>query len=179
MSAVEVNGKRFVPYLPEAELQARVAQLADRLNRELADKDPVFLAVLNGAFMFAADIFRRMTIPCEISFVKLASYSGMRSSGSIRELIGLNEGLRGRHVVVIEDIVDTGNTLVALMAALEAREPAAIEICTLLSKPTAHQHPMHLHYVAMEVPEHFFLGYGLDYDGHGRNLPTLYHLAEG
>lgn len=176
MSSVIVNGKGFVPYLPMASLQQKVAEIAARLNRDLADKDPVFLSVLNGSFMFAADLFRQMTIPCEISFVKLASYSGMRSTGSMKELIGLNENLRGRHVVVIEDIVDTGNTIVALQAALESREPASVQICTLLCKPTALQHELQLDYVAFEVPEHFFLGYGLDYDGHGRNLPTLYHL---
>lgn len=178
MTSVIVNGKRFVPYLSEEALAEKVAEIAAQLNRDLADKDPVFLGVLNGSFMFVADLFRRITIPCEISFVKLASYSGMRSTGSMKELIGLNENLRGRHVVVVEDIVDTGNTIVALQAALESREPASVQICTLLCKPTALQHTLHLDYVALEVPEHFFLGYGLDFDGHGRNLPTLYHLQE-
>jgi hypoxanthine phosphoribosyltransferase len=178
MKSVMVNGKRFVPYISEEALAEKVAETATQLNQDLADKDPVFLGVLNGSFMFVADLFRRITIPCEISFVKLASYSGMRSTGSMKELIGLNENLRGRHVVVVEDIVDTGNTIVALQAALESREPASVQICTLLCKPTALQHELQLDYVALEVPEHFFLGYGLDFDGHGRNLPTLYHLQE-
>jgi hypoxanthine phosphoribosyltransferase len=178
MKSVIVNGKRFVPYISEETLAEKVAEIAAQLNQDFADKDPVFLGVLNGSFMFVADLFRRITIPCEISFVKLASYSGMRSTGSMKELIGLNENLRGRHVVVVEDIVDTGNTIVALQAALESREPASVQVCTLLCKPTALQHELLLDYVALEVPEHFFLGYGLDYDGHGRNLPTLYHLVE-
>lgn len=178
MTPVIVNGKRFVPFLSEEALIEKVAEVAARLNRDFDGKDPVFLGVLNGSFMFVADLFRRITIPCEISFVKLASYSGMRSTGSMKELIGLNENLRGRHVVVVEDIVDTGNTIVALQAALASREPASVQICTLLCKPSALQHTLQLDYVALEVPEHFFLGYGLDFDGHGRNLPTLYHLQE-
>lgn len=178
MTPVIVHGKRFVPFLSEEALTEKVAEVAARLNRDFDGKDPVFLGVLNGSFMFVADLFRRITIPCEISFVKLASYSGMRSTGSMKELIGLNENLRGRHVVVVEDIVDTGNTIVALQAALASREPASVQICTLLCKPTALQHTLQLDYVALEVPEHFFLGYGLDFDGHGRNLPTLYHLQE-
>ena len=178
MTPVIVNGKRFVPFLSEEALAEKVAEVAARLNRDFDGKDPVFLGVLNGSFMFVADLFRRITIPCEISFVKLASYSGMRSTGSTKELIGLNENLRGRHVVVVEDIVDTGNTIVALQAALASREPASVQICTLLCKPSALQHTLQLDYVALEVPEHFFLGYGLDFDGHGRNLPTLYHLQE-
>lgn len=178
MTPVIVNGKHFVPFLSEEALAEKVAEIAARLNRDFDGKDPVFLGVLNGSFMFVADLFRRITIPCEISFVKLASYSGMRSTGSMKELIGLNENLRGRHVVVVEDIVDTGNTIVALQAALASREPASVQICTLLCKPSALQHTLQLDYVALEVPEHFFLGYGLDFDGHGRNLPTLYHLQE-
>lgn len=178
MTPVIVNGKRFVPFLSEEALAEKVAEVAARLNRDFDGKDPVFLGVLNGSFMFVADLFRRITIPCEISFVKLASYSGMRSTGSTKELIGLNENLRGRHVVVVEDIVDTGNTIVALQAALASREPASVQICTLLCKASALQHALQLDYVALEVPEHFFLGYGLDFDGHGRNLPTLYHLQE-
>jgi hypoxanthine phosphoribosyltransferase len=176
MKVVEVHGKRFVPYLSEEALAEKVQLLARQLNEDYAGKNPIFLGVLNGAFMFVADLFRQLHIPCEISFVKLASYSGMRSSGSMKELIGLNENLQGRHVVVVEDIVDTGNTLVALQAALAVREPASVEVCTLLCKPTALLHALQLKYVALEVPEHFFLGYGLDYDGHGRNLPTLYRL---
>lgn len=178
MSRVIVNGKCFVPFLSEEALAGKVAEIAARLNRDFAGKDPVFLGVLNGSFMFAADLFRRMTIPCEISFIKLASYSGMHSTGSLKELIGLNENLRGRHVVVIEDIVDTGNTIVALQAGLEGQAPASVHICTLLCKPTALQHQLQLDYVALEVPDFFFLGYGLDFDGHGRNLPTLYHLQQ-
>ncbi|MFN3530051.1 MAG: phosphoribosyltransferase [Bacteroidia bacterium] len=179
MSSVIVNGKHFVPYLSEAALAEKVTGIAQRLNHDFTGKDPVFLAVLNGAFMFVADLFRKINIPCEVSFVKMASYEGMQSTGRMKKLIGLNENLRGRHVVVVEDIVDTGNTMMALLAQLQELEPAGISICTLLCKPTALLHELQLDYVALEVPEHFFLGYGLDYDGHGRNLPTLYHLSEG
>lgn len=178
MTEVIVNNRRFVPYLTEAALQAQVAEMAVRLNRDFAGKDPVFLGVLNGAFMFVADLFRRLTIPCELSFVKLASYQGMASTGAMKELIGLNEQLHNRHVVIVEDIVDTGNTIVALQAALAQLQPASVSVCTLLCKPDALLHKLELAYVVLEVPEHFFLGYGLDYDGHGRNLPTLYHLQD-
>lgn len=179
MNPVVVNGKNFVPYLSEAALAEKVAGIAYRLNRDFSGKDPVFLAVLNGAFMFVADLFRKIDIPCELSFVKLASYEGMQSTGHMKKLIGLNESLHGRHIVVVEDIVDTGNTIMALLAQLQELEPASIHICTLLCKPTALLHDLQLDYVALEVPEHFFLGYGLDYDGHGRNLPTLFHLSGG
>lgn len=178
MTEVHVNNRRFVAYLSEATLQEQVAGMAERLNRDFAGKDPVFLGVLNGAFMFVADLFRRLTIPCEVSFVKLASYAGMASTGGMKELIGLNERLHDRHVVIVEDIVDTGNTIVALQAALAKLGPASVAVCTLLCKPDALVHELKLDYVVLEVPEHFFLGYGLDYDGHGRNLPTLYHLQD-
>lgn len=178
MTEVLVNNRRFVPYLTEAALQQKVASMAERLNQDFAGKDPVFLGVLNGSFMFVADLFRRLTIPCEVSFVKLASYQGMASTGQMKELIGLNEQLQGRHVVIVEDIIDTGNTIVALQVALNKLEPASVAVCTLLCKPDALVHALTLDYVVLEVPEHFFLGYGLDYDGHGRNLPTLYHLQD-
>ncbi len=176
---VYVHGKTFVPFLDVATIDARLAVLGEQLDRDFDGRDPLFLAVLNGSFMFASDLLKKVTIPCEISFVKLASYSGMQSSGAVTSLIGLSESLKNRHVVVLEDIVDTGNTMVKLLPAIEALNPASVSLCTFLLKRDALQHAIEPEYIAFEVPEIFFLGYGLDYDGRGRNLPCLYRLAEG
>lgn len=173
---VFVHGKSFVPYLREAIIQERIQALGREIDRDYDGKDPLFLAVLNGSFMFASDLLKQITIDCEISFVKLASYSGMQSSGQVTSLIGLSESLKGRHVVVLEDIIDTGNTMTKLLPALEALSPATLRICTFLLKREALQHAIEPDYIAFEVPEIFFLGYGLDYDGRGRNLPGLYQL---
>ncbi len=174
---VYVHGKTFVPYLDVDTIDARLSSLGEQLDRDFDGRDPLFLAVLNGSFMFASDLLKKVTIPCEISFVKLASYSGMHSSGAVTSLIGLSENLKDRHVVVLEDIVDTGNTMVKLLPAIEALNPASVSLCTFLLKREALKHSIEPEYVAFEVPEIFFLGYGLDYDGQGRNLPCLYRLA--
>ena len=144
----------------------------------MAGKNPLFLAVLNGSFIFAADLMRYLSIPCEISFVKLASYQGTTSVGKVKELIGINQNLKGRTVVIVEDIVDTGNTMKQMLATLDNYEPESLHICTLLVKPGKLQVPLNIEYPAIEIPNDFIVGYGLDYDQQGRNLRDIYTVVE-
>ncbi len=178
MSIVKVKDKTFRTFIPEAEILQRVKAVADKLNEDMKDKNPLFLAVLNGSFMFAADLMRMITIPCEISFVKLASYQGTTSSGKIKEVIGINEELKGRTVVIVEDIVDTGFTMKRMLDQLGTRDPESLHICTLLVKPGKLQVPLNIEYAAMEIPNDFIVGYGLDYDQQGRNLRDIYTIVE-
>ena len=178
MSIVKINDKTFRTFIPEDQIAERVKAVAERINKDLADKNPLFLAVLNGSFIFAADLMRYITIPCEISFVKLASYQGTTSTGVIKEVIGLNEELAGRTVVILEDIVDTGFTIKRMIETLGTRGPESVHVCTLLLKPGKLQVPLNVEYVAMEIPNDFIVGYGLDYDQQGRNLRDIYTLVE-
>ena len=178
MSIVKIKDKTFRTFIPEDQIAERVKAVAERINKDLADKNPLFLAVLNGSFIFAADLMRNITIPCEISFVKLASYQGTTSSGVIKEVIGLNEELAGRTVVILEDIVDTGFTIKRMIETLGTRGPESVHVCTLLLKPGKLQVPLNVEYVAMEIPNDFIVGYGLDYDQQGRNLRDIYTLVE-
>ncbi|MFZ1236028.1 MAG: hypoxanthine phosphoribosyltransferase [Prevotella sp.] len=178
MSEVTIKDKRFRIFIPEAEILGRVKTVADRMNQDLAGKNPLLLAVLNGSFMFAADLMRYLTIPCEISFVKLASYQGIASTGEIKEVIGLNEDITDRPVVVVEDIIDTGATMKRMLETLGTRRPASIDICTLLLKPGKLKVPLDIKYTAIEIPNDFIVGYGLDYDQQGRNLRDIYTLVE-
>ena len=178
MSIVKIKDKTFRTFIPEDQIAQSVKAVAERINKDLADKNPLFLAVLNGSFIFAADLMRNITIPCEISFVKLASYQGTTSTGVIKEVIGLNEDLAGRTVVILEDIVDTGFTIKRMIETLGTRGPESVHVCTLLLKPGKLQVPLNVEYVAMEIPNDFIVGYGLDYDQQGRNLRDIYTLVE-
>ena len=178
MDIVKIKDKTFKTSIPEAEILKHVKEVADRINRDMADKNPLFLAVLNGSFMFAADLMKLITIPCEISFVKLASYQGIISTGSVREVIGINENLSGRTVVIVEDIVDTGLTMKRMIESIGTRNPASVHICTLLLKPEKLQEELDVEYVAMKIPNDFIVGYGLDYDQQGRNLRDIYTVVE-
>ena len=178
MSIVKIKDKTFRTFIPEEQIAERVKAVAERINQDLADKNPLFLAVLNGSFIFAADLMRNITIPCEISFVKLASYQGTTSTGVIKEVIGLNEDLSGRTVVILEDIVDTGFTIKRMIETLGTRGPESVHVCTLLLKPGKLQVPLNIEYAAMEIPNDFIVGYGLDYDQQGRNLRDIYTLVE-
>lgn len=162
MDEVTIKDKTFKTFIPETEILKRVKAVADKINIDLADKNPLFLAVLNGSFIFAADLMRYITIPCGISFVKLASYQGIASTGVIKEVIGLNEDITDRAVIIIEDIIDTGATMKRMLETLGTRRPASIDICTLLLKPDKLKIPLDIKYVAMEIPNDFILGYGLD-----------------
>ena len=178
MNTIKVKDKEFAVSIPEEKILAEVERLAACLNHDLAGKNPLFLCVLNGSFMFAADLFRRITIPAEISFVKLSSYEGTASTGKVKELVGLAEDITGRTVVVVEDIVDTGHTMKGLLADLVGRGPEAVHVCTLLLKPDKLKVPLDIKYVALEIPNDFIVGYGLDYDGYGRNLRDIYTVVD-
>lgn len=178
MNKITIKDKTFETSMPEAEIKNRVKELAQQMSRDLEGKNPLFLAVLNGAFIFAADLIREMTIPCEISFVKLASYQGTTSTGTIHEVIGINENLSGRTVVIVEDIVESGLTIKRMMEQLGTRNPASVQVCTLFFKPERLKEDLKLDYVAFEIPNDFILGYGLDYDQQGRGLRDLYTLVE-
>jgi hypoxanthine phosphoribosyltransferase len=176
MKEIRILDKNFREMITEEAIRKRIDELAIQLNNDLKDKDVVFLGILNGAFLFAADLFRKLEIPARISFVKLASYEGTKSSGSIKELIGWNEDIKDKTVVVLEDIVDTGHTLERIMAELVMRKASEIRIATALYKPGAYKSKIHLDYIGFEIPNDFVVGYGLDYDGFGRNLPSVYTL---
>lgn len=179
MKKVKIHDKEFELFIPHEKIQAVVQEIADKMNTELADKDPLFLCVLNGSFMFAAELFKRIDfVESEISFVKLASYSGTKTSGEVKQLIGLNENIQDRTVVVLEDIVDTGITINKIQEQLKVLEPKEVLVATLLLKPDALQKEVDLKYVGMEIPNDFIVGYGLDYDGHGRNLLDIYSIVK-
>lgn len=178
MAVVKILDKTFKTSIPEAEIKKHVKEVADRINRDMAGKNPLMLAVLNGSFVFAADLMRMITIPCEISFVKLASYEGTTSSGKITEVLGINEDLNGRTVIIVEDIVDTGLTMKRMIETLGTRNPKSIHICTLLLKPDKLTVDLDIEYAAMQIPNDFIVGYGLDYDQQGRNLPDIYTVVE-
>ena len=178
MDTIQVKDKTFRISIPESKIQERVKVIANKINQEYAGKNPVFLSVLNGSFIFSADLLREMNIPCEICFVKLASYQGVNSSGSIRELIGLNVNITDRHVIIVEDIVDTGLTMAHLLDNLKKQNPSSIDICTLLLKPGKLQVNLDIRYRCFEIPNDFIVGYGLDYDGYGRNTKDIYTLLQ-
>lgn len=178
MDTIKINDRQFAVSIPEEKILNEVERLAAQISHDLEGKNPLFLCVLNGSFMFAADLFRRITIPAEISFVKLASYEGTASTGVIKEVIGLSENIAGRTVVIVEDIVDTGCTMSKLVENLGTRAPEAIHICTLLLKPEKLKVNLDIKYVALEIPNDFIVGYGLDYDGYGRNLRDIYTVKD-
>ena len=178
MGTVKIKDKSFRISIPEAEIKARVKALAQQISKDMGGKTPLLLGVLNGSFIFAADLMREMTIPCEISFVKLASYQGTTSTGKIKEVLGINENLSGRTVVIVEDIVESGQTMKQMIESLGTRNPASVHICTLFFKPDKLREELTLDYVAFRIPDDFIVGYGLDYDGLGRELKDIYTIVE-
>jgi len=179
MSNIKIFDKEFELFIPYEKIRSVVETMADKMNEDLAGKNPLFLCILNGSFMFAAEIFKRITLlDAEISFVKLASYTGTKSSGDIKELIGLNESLKGRTVVVLEDIVDTGITIDNTIKQIKSHQPAEVQVATLLLKPEALVKEVNLDYIGIEIPNDFIVGYGLDYDGRGRNLIDIFKVVE-
>lgn len=178
MGTVKIKDKLFRISIPEAEIKARVKALAQQISKDMEGKTPLLLGVLNGSFIFAADLMREMTIPCEISFVKLASYQGTTSTGKIKEVLGINENLSGRTVVIVEDIVESGQTMKQMVESLGTRNPASVHICTLFFKPDKLREELTLDYVAFRIPDDFIVGYGLDYDGLGRELKDIYTIVE-
>ena len=176
MKEIRILDKRFREYLTERAIQERIEELAKQVNADLTGKEVVFLGILNGAFLFAADLFRRINFPARISFVKLASYEGTSSSGSIKELIGWNEDIKNKTIVIVEDIVDTGNTLERIVDELAIRKATEVKVAAMLFKPAAYTKEIRLDYVGFEIPNDFVVGFGLDYDGFGRNLSSVYSL---
>ncbi|GAB4462047.1 MAG: hypoxanthine phosphoribosyltransferase [Bacteroidales bacterium] len=177
---VTILDKTFGLSISAEQISIAVDNLANRLNHDMKNngKEVVFLGILNGSFMFAADLFRRIDFPCRITFLKLASYSGTQSTGVVKSLIGINENLKNKIVIVLEDIVDSGETLENIICQLRGFEPADIKLVTFLFKPEAYKKDIKLDYVGMEIPNDFIVGYGLDYDGYGRNLPEIYSLIK-
>ncbi len=174
MEVIKIHDKQFSLSIPEEVIQQAVKRVGDEINRDLSATNPLFICVLNGAFMFAGDLMKTVNFPCEITFVKLSSYDGIYTSGSVKEIIGLNESVVDRNVVVVEDIVDTGITMEKIIGSLNAKGAKSIKVATFLQKPEALQRDIQVDYVAMKIPNDFIVGYGLDYDGYGRNLKDIY-----
>lgn len=178
MATIKIKDLSFKPFINEEELQKVIKIVAQKINQEYKGKSPLFLGVLNGSFMFMGDLMKSIDLECLVSFVKLASYEGTESKGSVNQLIGLNESLEGRDVIIVEDIVDTGNTLEKLYQIIEEKNPKSLKIATLLYKPEAYKKEFKIDFVAKEIPNDFVVGYGLDYDGYGRNLSSIYVLNQ-
>lgn len=178
MAAIKVHDKYFVPYLSEKEIQQKVKQLSQQLSKDYEGKKPLFIAILNGSFMFAADLFKYLHIDAEICFIKLASYKGTKSSGQVITAIGLDIDITDRHVIITEDIIDTGKSLHQFLPQIKNQQPASLKIAVLLHKPEATVYPIDIDYCCFAIPDKFVVGYGLDYNGLGRNISSIYQLQE-
>jgi hypoxanthine phosphoribosyltransferase len=176
MNTIQIHDKSFDIFIEEEKILSRVKELAQAISIDFAGTQPLFIAVLNGSFIFAADIMKSISFPCEIQFVKVSSYHGAQSSGKVQQVLGLNQNIKGRKVIIIEDIIDSGLTIDFLRNDLLKQEPESISICSLLLKPKALKVQLDVHYIGFEVENHFLVGYGLDYDGLGRNLRHLYQV---
>ena len=177
MAIITVKDKKFETYLSDEVIQQRIREMAAEINRDYAGTKPLFIAILNGSFMFASDLFKHLDIEAEICFIKLASYKGMKSSGKVVTSIGLEEDLFGKDVIIVEDIVDTGKTLHHFLPKLKHQQPRSLKIATLLHKKEATVFPLNPDYTGFDIPNKFVVGYGLDYDGLGRNLKEIYQLV--
>lgn len=174
MDIVTVKDKQFSLSISAQRIQERVAEVAAQISQDLEGKNPLFLAVLNGSFMYAADLVRNITTPCEVAFVRFSSYEGMESTGKVKEVMGLTDNIEGRTVVVVEDIIDSGLTMQQLLGNLREKNPAEIRVASLLVKPDNLEVELDIAYTCFNIPNDFIVGYGLDYDGFGRNLPAIY-----
>jgi hypoxanthine phosphoribosyltransferase len=177
MSTIKVHDKLFTPFITAGEIEKQVRRVASEINRDYEGKKPLFIAILNGAFIFAADLFKQISPESEICFIKLASYKGVKSTGKVITAIGLDVELYNRDVIILEDIVDTGKTLFQFLPQLEHQHPASLRIAALLHKPSATVHEIKIDYLGLTIPDKFVLGYGLDYDGLGRNIKEIYQLV--
>ena len=175
---VTAHGKTFRPMISAQSIAERVSAIGEQITKDYCDKKPLLLAILNGAYMFAADLSRAVHTDLELTFVKLSSYKGTSTTGKVTTVLGLDTNLRGRHIIIVEDIIDTGKTLHNFLKELEKEEPASVEIAACFHKPTALQHPLSIKYLGFEIPDNFIIGYGLDYDGLGRNLADIYEINE-
>ncbi|WP_128545556.1 hypoxanthine phosphoribosyltransferase [Larkinella soli] len=173
-----IKDKTFVPFITQATLENRITQLAEQINQDYKDREPLLVVVLNGAFIFAAELMKQLTIACRVTFIRVSSYHQTASTGVIREILGLHEPLEGQDLILIEDIVDTGLTLQRVCRQLGDRQPASIAVATLLFKPDALQADLSPDYVGFSIENRFVVGYGLDYDGFGRNTKEVFVLQE-
>ncbi len=178
MEQITVKDKKFRISIPNSKLISAVSEIAEKINNDYRDKNPLFVVVLNGAFIFAADLLKKINLNCELSFVKLSSYSGIKTTNKVKEIIGLVEDVKDRDVIIVEDIIDTGITMETIISELNQKAPASVKIATLLFKPDAFIKNFKIDYICLEIPNSFIVGYGLDYDGYGRNLPDIYTLVE-
>lgn len=178
MKSIKIKDKEFGIFLPEEQIMKSIENVANQINKDLEGEDPLFVCVLNGSFMFAAELMKKVNIPSEITFVRISSYSGTSSTGQLKEVYGLETSIANRTVVIVEDIVDTGRTMDLMLKQFKDQNPKAIKVATLLFKPQALICDVPLDYVAMEIPNDFIVGFGLDYDGYGRNLPDIYKIKE-
>ena len=178
MSEIWVRDKKFSLFLSENEILKGIKKVADDISRDFKEKDPVFVCVLNGAFMFTSDLIKQLDFPCEICFIRLKSYEGTKTEGNVKEIYGFIEDINNRHVVILEDIIDTGHTIYGLLEKLNKKNPASLRVAAMLYKPEALQLAVKPDYVAIEIPNDFIVGYGLDYEGHGRNLRNIYKICE-
>ncbi len=178
MKKVQVQELFFEKFISTEEIEAAVQKVADEINRDYDGKNPLLLAILNGSFIFASDLMRKLTIPCEISFVKFASYDGTLTTSKVKELIGVGEELSGRHIIIVEDIVDTGITMQKLLQDIEEKNPIDVRIACFCFKPDAFEKDFNIDYLGMRIPNDFIVGYGLDYNGYGRNLPDIYKIIK-
>ena len=178
METLQIKDKKFAVSIPETEILEQVRRVAGEINRDFAGREPVFLAVLNGSFVFAADLLREVKLPSQISFIKLASYEGTASSGAVKELVGLNTDIAGRDVIIVEDIIDSGLTMEYLTGLLAQRHPHSVSVCTLLLKPGNLKVNLDIRYKCFSIPNDFIVGYGLDYDGYGRNTRDIYTVVD-
>lgn len=178
MQQIKIHDKLFEISILHEEIRASIRRIGMKINEDFKGKTPIFVCILNGSFMFAADLLKEVTLPCEVSFVKMASYSGTKSSGFVKELIGFNESLKGRSIIIVEDIVDSGNTMEEIMLNLNELGVEEVKIATLILKPDAYKKDIPLDYVGLSISNEFIVGYGLDYDGHGRNLKDIYKNIE-
>lgn len=178
MKRIKLLDKEFELSIPHSKIDKAIENIAQKMNSELVDKDPLMICILNGSFMFAADLMKKLDFPCEISFVKLSSYEGTSTTGTVKELIGLTEDIKGRTVVILEDIIDTGVTIEKIKTQLLAYKPADLKIASMLFKPEACKTNIEIDYLGLDIPNDFIVGYGLDYDGYGRNLADIYTVVE-
>ena len=178
MGTIQVKDREFEVFLKEEDIQKEIKRVAAEINRDYVGKEPLFLCILYGSFMFAADLLKDVNIPCNVSFVKVSSYQGTDTTGKVKELMGLQEDVEGRHIIIVEDIVDTGYTMRDVLDSLAQEKAASVQVCALLCKPDKLKVDINLKYLAMNIPNGFIVGYGLDYDGFGRNSRDIYKIVK-
>ncbi len=178
MSKIKIHDKYFEPFIPFEKIETAISKVAENINNDLEGRTPIFLVILNGSFMFAGDLLKKINLPCEVSFVKLASYVGTKSTEKVRQLIGFDEDIVGRTIVIVEDIIDSGITMENVLGQLDSMGAADVRIATLLFKPEAFQKSYDIDYIGLDIPNDFIVGYGLDYDSQGRNLKDIYKITD-